>query len=192
MRNHEKLTVVQASILELDDTEMARLVAGCSAVASCLGHNMTFKGLFGPPRRLVAEATRRLCAAIHANQPEDLVKFALKNTTANFNRDLVEHRSFRQRLVIGLVRLVLPPHGDIEQAADYLRTVVGQSDPDIEWAAVRPDTLIDLDDVTDIDIHKSPTRAPIFAAGRTSRINVAQVLVFRQTSIILLSFLVGI
>jgi len=39
---------------------MAQHVAGCDAVASCLGHNLTFKRLFGKPRRLVTDAVRRL------------------------------------------------------------------------------------------------------------------------------------
>ena len=43
----------------------------------------------------------------------------------------------------------------------------------IEWAAVRPDGLIDKTEVTDYDIHKLPTRSAIFDAGTTSRINVA-------------------
>ena len=69
IRNHDNLSVTQASVLDLSDSEMARLVAGCGAVASCLGHNLSFKGLFGPPRRLVTDATGRLCEAIRANNP---------------------------------------------------------------------------------------------------------------------------
>ena len=59
------------------------------------------------------------------------------NTTGNSNRDLDEPISCGQKCVIGLLRLVLPPHVDNENAADYLRTQVGQNDPDIEWAPAR-------------------------------------------------------
>ena len=48
----------------MSDDELREQVQGCDAVASCLGHNLTFKGIFGHPRRLVADATRRLCQAI--------------------------------------------------------------------------------------------------------------------------------
>ena len=63
-------------------------------------------------------------------------------------------------------------HVDNENAADYLRTEVGQTDGTIEWAAVRPDNLIDESAVTAYEVHTSPIRDAIFAPGQTSRINV--------------------
>ncbi len=148
IRNHDNLSVIQASVLDLSDAELAQHVKGCDAVASCLGHNIDLKGIYGHPRKLVTDATRRLCEAIRANRPEKPIKFVLMNTTGNSNRDLNEPISFTQKCVIGLLRLLLPPHGDNEQAADYLRSKVGQNDKLIEWAAVRPDNLIDEDEVT--------------------------------------------
>jgi hypothetical protein len=172
LKRHSKLSVIEASVLDLSDTEMAQHVRGCEAVASCLGHNMSFKGLFGAPRRLVIEVTRRLCNAIKQNEPSEPVKFVLMNTAGNSNRDLNEPISFSQKCVIGLLRLLLPPHVDNEKAADYLRTEIGQKDQMIEWAAVRPDNLTDENGVTDYEVHPSPTRSAIFDAGLTSRINV--------------------
>ena len=67
----------------------------------------------------------------------------------------------------------MPPHADNEQAADFLRLTIGQRHPAVEWAVVRPDTLLNLAEVTPYDIHKSPTRSAIFDPGKTSRINVA-------------------
>ena len=166
------LSIIQASILDLSDAEIARHVSGCDAVASCLGHNMNFKGIYGQPRRLVTDATRRLCDAIRANKTTTPVKFVLMNTTGNRNRDLPEPISFGQKCVIGLLRLLLPPHVDNEKAADYLRTMVGKEDSTIEWAAVRPDSLIDESEVTEYEVYASPIRSAIFDAGKTSRINV--------------------
>ena len=171
LRNNDHLTVISASILELSDAEMAQLVNGCDAVASCLGHNLNLKGIYGQPRRLVTDATRRLCHAIKTNKSVTPTKFVLMNTTGNSNRDLSEPISLGQRLVIGLIRLLLPPQVDNEQAADYLRTEVGQKDQDIEWVAVRPDTLKDASEVTAYEVFHSPTRT-IFNPGATSRINV--------------------
>ena len=151
---------------------MAQHVNGCDAVASCLGHNLSWKGIYGHPRRLVTDATRRLCNAIKANKAEGPTRFVLMNTAGNSNRDLHEPVSFGQRCVIGLLRLLLPPHVDNEKAADYLRINIGQNDRAIEWAAVRPDSLINEDDVTEYEVHPSPTRSAIFNAGSTSRINV--------------------
>ena len=93
LRNHENLSVIQAAILDLSDTELAEYVQGCDAVASCLGHNMNWKGMYGEPRRLVTDATRRLCKAIKVNAPSQRVKFILMNTTGNSNRDLHEQIS---------------------------------------------------------------------------------------------------
>ncbi|MFD1162085.1 NAD(P)-dependent oxidoreductase [Hwangdonia seohaensis] len=166
------LEIISASILELSDTEMVEIVKDCQAVASCLGHNLTFKGIYGQPRKLVTDATRRLCHAIKSNYPQSPTKFVLMNTTGNRNRDLNEPISFAQKCVIGLLRLLLPPHVDNEKAADYLRTQIGQNNNFIEWVAVRPDGLINEDKVTAYEIHPSPTRSAIFNAGKVSRINV--------------------
>ena len=171
IKNHERLSIISASILELSDKEMTQHVSGCSAVASCLGHNMTFKGLFCKPRRLVTEATSRLCIAIKSNNSEATTKYVLMNTVANRNRDLNESIPFVQKCMIVLLRLFLPPHPDNEQAAEYLRTIIGQSDDAIQWTAVRPSTLIDAESVSEIEIYPSPTRS-IFKDGQISRINV--------------------
>jgi len=171
IKNHERLSVISASVLELSDEEMEQYVAGCKAVASCLGHNLTFKGLFGKPRRLVTEATQRLCAAIKANKSEASTKYVLMNTVANRNRDLNEPISFVQRCVIALLRLLLPPHPDNEGAAEYLRTVIGQKDNEIEWTALRPSGLIDEESASEIEVYPSPTRS-ILKDGQVSRINV--------------------
>lgn len=173
LRTHARLTIIQANLLDLSDAELAEQVQGMDAVASCLGHNLTFKGIYGHPRRLVTEATRRLCNAIKANQPVARIKYVLMNTTGNRNRDLNEPISLAQQVVIGLLRLLLPPHVDNEQAADYLRTQIGQQDGQIEWVAVRPDGLIDADEVTPYVTYPSPIRSAIFDAGQVSRINVA-------------------
>jgi len=70
---------------------------------------------------------------------ERTTKFVLMNTTGNRNRDLDERISFAQKCVIGLLRILLPPHVDNEKAADYLRTQIGQNNTAVEWVAVRPD-----------------------------------------------------
>lgn len=169
----DRLTVVRAGILDLGDHELAGLVADCQSVASCLGHNMSWKGIYGQPRRLVAEAARRLTQALAATRQAGPARFVLMNTAGNRNRGLDEPTAFGQRLVVGLIRLLLPPHADNEQAADYLQTAYAQGSPVVEWVVVRPDSLTDEATVTDYELHPSPTRSAIFDPGATSRINVA-------------------
>lgn len=171
-KTNEHLTIIEASVLDISEGEMAEYIQDCDAVASCLGHNINFKGIFGKPRKLVTDAVSLLSNAIIKNAPDKPVKFALMNTTGNRNRDLNEPISMAQRFVIFLLRLLLPPHVDNENAADYLRTQVGQKHKFIEWVAVRPDGLVDEDEVTEYEIHPSPTRSAIFDAGIVSRINI--------------------
>ena len=166
------LSLIVGNISEMSITELQGHLSDCDAVLSCLGHTLSLKGVYGQPRRLVTDAARDLCQAIEANNPTQPIKFILMNTTGNRNRDLVEPVSFAQHCVIGLLRLLLPPHVDNEQAADFLRTEIGSNHKCIEWAAVRPDGLIDEDEVTDYQLHASPTRSAIFDSGQTSRINV--------------------
>ncbi len=171
IRNHGRLSAICASVLELSDEELNQHVAGCTAVASCLGHNMTLKGIFGKPRRLVTEATQRLCAAIKTNTSDTSTKYVLMNTVANRNPDLNEPISFAKRCMIGLFRLLLPPHPDNEKAAEYLRTGIGQTDGAIQWAAVRPSALIDSESASEIEVYPSPMKS-ILRDGQISRINV--------------------
>jgi len=170
--NNERVKIISASLLDLSDKEMMELILDCHSIASCLGHNMNWKGIYGQPRKLVTDAARLLCNAIKANKPQNPVKYVLMNTTGNRNRDLNEPISVAQKCVIGLLRLLLPPHVDNEKAADYLRTQIGQNNQFIEWAAVRPDGLINSNEVTGYEIYSSPIRSAIFNPGKTSRINV--------------------
>lgn len=172
IREHRNISIIHASILELDQAEMKAAVKGCDTVVSCLGHNMTFKGMFCFPRRLVTDATRRLCDAIKSNTPEIPVRFILMNSSGVRNLDVVEQISFKQKCVMSLLRWLVPPHADNEQAADYLRTEIGQSDPEIEWIAVRPDGLVDKTMVSEYTVYPSPIKSAIFEAGTVSRINV--------------------
>lgn len=170
---HRNLHVVEAEISEMPERELARYLTECNAVFSCLGHNMTFKGLFGHPRRLVTDAVIKVTRAIESVHPDHKIKMVLMNTSGNSNRDIPEKPPFTQRLVIALVRMLLPPHADNEQAADFLRLQVGQNNENMEWVVVRPDSLINEEQVSNYDMYASPIRNALFDAGKTSRINVA-------------------
>ncbi|MEM8492512.1 MAG: NAD(P)H-binding protein [Pseudomonadota bacterium] len=164
---------VAASISELDETALSEHLAGCHAALSCLGHNLTFKGIFGEPRDLVSGAMDKLIRVIERQNCDHKTKIILMNTSGNSNRDIPEQPPLSQRLVISLVRALLPPHGDNERAADILRQLIGQNHQAIEWIAVRPGGLVDHGEVTEYDVLPSPDRNVIFNDGSASRINVA-------------------
>ncbi|MBR8538349.1 NAD(P)H-binding protein [Carboxylicivirga sediminis] len=172
-QTHEHIEIITASIAEMHPEQMVELLKDCQSVASCLGHRPSFKGIYGKPRRLVRDAVQLICECIQSNAPASPVKFVLMNTSGNANRDLNEPNPLKNRIVIGLLRVLIPPHPDNEQAADYLRVTIGQDNPYIQWVAVRPDGLINEDEVTDYELFPSPVRNPIFNPGKTSRINVA-------------------
>jgi nucleoside-diphosphate-sugar epimerase len=173
---NENLTMIKGNITEFTIEEMAEYIADCQSIVSCLGHNITWKGIYGKPRTLVKDSVDLLCKAIMRNAPEKSVRFVLMNTTGNRNRDLNEPISVMERIVTGLLRIFLPPHPDNEKAADYLRVHVGQNNPFIEWVAVRPDSLVNDETVSEYSLHESPTRSALFNPGKTSRINVANLM----------------
>lgn len=170
--DNKQVTIIKGNVSEMSLGELAGITADCQSVASCLGHNMTWKGIYGKPRKLVTNTVKLLCEAIISNSIQRSVKFVLMNTDGNRNRDLNEPISFTQKIVIVLLRLILPPHPDNEKAADYLRVDIGQDNSSIEWAAVRPSNLINDENVTEYSLHKSPIRSALFNPGKTSRINV--------------------
>ena len=173
LKNREGLEVTKGSLLDFTDAQLQVHVKGCDAIASCLGHNLSFKGIYFDPHRLVTNAVRRLTDAAIANLPTHKVRFILMNTAGNANRDLKESHTLGHKAVIQLLRWLLPPHVDNEQAADYLRTELGQNHEVIEWAAVRPDNLVDSNEVSEYELFESPIRDPLFDSGKTSRMNVA-------------------
>lgn len=174
IRNNENVKIFSTNILDLSVNDLSGIIEDCSSIACCLGHNLTFKGMYGQPRLLVTDAVKLISKAIIYNRNDNIVKFILMNTAGNSNRDLEEQISFAEKFAVGALRNLLPPHKDNEMAADFLRTSVGQNDNYIEWSVIRPDSLVDEEKVTKYDIYKSPMRSAIFDPGKTSRINVAQ------------------
>lgn len=172
-RSNGNLTIIQSPILDLSSDEIKEHLKNCDAAASCLGHNITAKGMFGKPRKLVRDAARKVCLEADHSSRNKPFRFVLMNTTGNRNENLQEKRTIGESLVTGLIRLLVPPHSDNEQAAEVLRREIGSDHRSIEWVAVRPDSLIDNEKTSPYDLFESPQRSPIFNPGKTSRINVA-------------------
>ncbi|MBI2417941.1 MAG: NAD(P)H-binding protein [Ignavibacteriales bacterium] len=172
IRTHANLTIKEAGILSLSDNELFEYIKDCNAFASCLGHNLSIKGIFGNPKMLVTDAVKRICGAIKFNNPSTPVKFILMSTTAYSNKANNPKQSFKEKLVFALLRKVLPPQLDNERAAEYLINNIGEGNKIIQWSLVRPDSLINEDSVTEYKVFPSQIRSPIFDAGKTSRINV--------------------
>jgi nucleoside-diphosphate-sugar epimerase len=168
----DRLSVTEGAILDLSDEQMKDLVQGTDAVVSTLGHNMNFSGLWGKPRRLVTDATKRLTSAMKETSPN--AKFILmgSNGVANPNGQDDVRPAF-ERAIIGTLRYTIPPHADNEEAAAYLSNMGTES---VEWSVVRPSDLID-GPVTPYDLEAKP-RPGLFSPGSpATRSNVADSMV---------------
>lgn len=177
IKNRGHIEVLKASILEIDNQMLKQYLSDVDAVISCLGHNITLKGLFGKPYTLVADALIRIVNSFNENNKNKTIKIIWMNTTACINKLQNEKFKNNENFVMKIMSFLLPPQRDNELSLGYLIDTVGISNKHIEWIAVRPDTLINEVEVSEYIIHPSPIRSPIFDAGKTSRINVADFMV---------------
>ena len=167
----ERLTTITETALTIDKQQLSSILGTVDAVICCLGHNLSWRGVYGPPLMLVKNSIQRVVESLPEQRTSPL-KLVLMNTTGNRNLDLNEAISLPQKIVLMILRCCLPPHLDNERSANLLRQDYKDNNK-IEWIAVRPDGLVDEINVSAYTQHESPTRSAIFDAGKTSRINVA-------------------
>jgi nucleoside-diphosphate-sugar epimerase len=170
--DNSKLTVVEANLLSLSDEDLLRQVRGCDAVISCLGHVTSFKGVLGPPHDLVTRATTRLCRGIETLQPAKPAKFILMNSVSvNHPGGLDTRRGMFEKAIMWILRGLIPPAKDNQQAANFLYGNIGMTNPFLQWVAVRPDTLLE-GDVSEYTLHEGLVSS-LFAPDSTNMANVA-------------------
>lgn len=166
------LTVAEADLATLPGEELRRLMAGCDAVVSCLGHNVSLRGVFGPPRDLVARSVERLCDMAAALRPAAPVRLILMSSVSvNRPARADARRGVGERAFTWLLRALLPPARDNQLAADFLALEVGADAPFVEWVVVRPDSLVD-GDVSAYRTHDGIVSS-LFRADGTRFANVA-------------------
>jgi len=169
---HAGLVVVEADLLSLGDEDLLRHLRGCDAVISCLGHVISLKGVFGPPRDLVTRATARLCQLIEASQPDAPLRFILMSSVSvNHPRARESRRGAFDNMVLWLLRGLVPPARDNQRAADFLHEQVGTRNPFVRWVAVRPDSLLE-GNAAGYSLHETLVNS-LFKPGSTNMENVA-------------------
>ena len=169
------LELVEASVLSLSDDELRRCVRDCTAVISCLGHVLTLKGVMGPPRDLVTRAVTRVCRAIEAERPPWPVRLVLMTSVSVHQPGPVDaRRGGLERAFLWLLRAVLPPARDNQLAADFLREDVGADHPWVQWAVVRPDSLLE-GEASGYHLHDGLVNG-VFRPGRTTMSSLAHFL----------------
>ncbi|SFF97053.1 NAD(P)H-binding [Halobacillus alkaliphilus] len=176
IQDHSLVETVKGNINELTDSDMSALLHDCTIIISCLGHNVSFKGMFGNPRYLVFDTIKRITETIKKD-PAKNMKLILMSTTAYTNPLSGEKNSIAEKIIFSFLTLLLPPHRDNVKAANHLVITTGQEDKNINWIAVRPDSLINEMEKSSYEIYESKIRGPLFNAGKTSRINVSHFMV---------------
>ena len=164
------IEIIKGNVNDFEAAKIKDIVKDCNSVICCLGHNISFKGIFGSPRKLVSNTIAKI---VEAQRFLDLnSKLILMSTTAYTNKKIDELDNFGEKMVFSVLKLVLPPHKDNMLAANYLVYKLGNN-TNIEWVAVRPDSLFDDENVSKYEIHSNKIRSAIFNPGKTSRINVS-------------------
>jgi hypothetical protein len=167
-----QLRVVEADLLSLGGEDLIAQVRGCDAVISCLGHVISVKGVLGPPRDLVTRATARLCQAIRESRPGAPVKFILMSSVSVNHPEAPDtRRGALERVLLWVLRRLVPPAKDNQGATDFLHGVIGMGNPLVQWVAVRPDTLLE-GDVSDYSLHETLVSS-LFKPASTNMANVA-------------------
>jgi hypothetical protein len=172
LTGNPNLALVEADLLSLPDEDLRRHLRGRDAVISCLGHVLSLRGVLGPPHDLVARATARLCRGIEALQPAAPVKLVLMSSVSVHRPGgLDTRRGALERAFMWLLRGLVPPARDNQQAADFLLGNLGSGDRFVQWTVVRPDSLLE-GDVSEYAVHEGLVNS-LLAPGSTSMANVA-------------------
>lgn len=170
----KRIEIVKGNINDFDGQKFKDLVKDCNFVFCCLGHNISLKGIYGSPHKLVYNTVAKLIESLQIQKMNS--KFILMSTTAYTNKKNGESDTLLESFVLSVLKFFLPPHKDNMLAANYLVYKLG-SNTNLDWVAVRPDSLIDEENVSNYEIHNNKIRSPIFDPGKTSRINVSHYMV---------------
>lgn len=180
-----RLTIVEGTVLDMSEAELQQKMttpeqrqSPFDAIVSCLGHNLTFRGLFGHPRRLVSETVERLIQNDNICS-KTATQFILMNSDGVFIEGTDDLRTRSEQCIIFLLRHLIAPHADNEAAAAYLMTQEKKQQYS-NWVVVRPTDLVDPkpeeDACTSYVVYDKPVGS-LFGGGQVSRANTARFMV---------------
>jgi len=175
VRANERFEAVEASVLDIPASDLAKHLDGVDRIVSCLGHNPTAKGIFGKPYYLCTEAIELVHKAILSTPADRKYKVVLMNTIGTPHPDGSDKTSAMQRAALKLLACCVPPVRDNNSALMYMHKQIGTKDPRIEWAVVRPDGLLEGDEVTEYEAMANPSTT-LFNPGVVRRSNVAHLM----------------
>lgn len=167
------LVVKEASIGDLSTEDFKELTNGCGSIVCCLGHNLTFKGMY-KDGLFLQKAVKELTS----NMPQGC-RFVLMGSDGVAHPDGVTDpkRTRFERGILFLLRWLVPPHVDNEKTALYLSENSG-----FDWTVVRPGDLYNKEDETThtnaegYKIYDHPIGS-LFGDNSTARSDVADFMV---------------
>mmetsp|Transcript_16534 Transcript_16534/g.20064 ORF Transcript_16534/g.20064 Transcript_16534/m.20064 type:complete len:241 (-) Transcript_16534:134-856(-) len=157
---HDNLSVCQGSVLDLSEEVFTEEVEGSRAVVSCLGHVISFQGMYGQPRYLCRDTVKKTFETIEKLGAPS--KFILVNTVGVLNPAGDSKRGFLSRLAVSIIEFLIPPARDNKAAAWYLSKDVG-TDSAMKWVSVRPCGLLE-EEMSDYDVHECSFPGALFNA----------------------------
>lgn len=178
--DHDLLSIKEGSLLDMTSYDIENSVRDAKAVICCLGHSMDFNGIFGDPKHLVSDSVKKVTDALLKTSGQSIVhsvpkKFILMSSAGVDHPDATDdRRSWIDRSMLYLIRRLIPPHSDNEEAGLVLHRIGKAST--IDWVAVRPTNLVNNDNNTDYVIFDKPNGS-LFGNTQVSRQNVAKFMV---------------
>lgn len=169
LKSNPNLHILTGNVLSMNELELTEVLSGVETVISCLGHNLNMKGIYGKPHYLVSDSVKKI---LNAGKTTGVKKFILMNTTGCINVKEGETYTKAEKTAMKIMSALLPPQQDNERALAFLMQNYPQEKTEIEWTAVRPDTLIQDTSVSPYSVYNTVQRSPIFNSGKVSRINV--------------------
>lgn len=187
-----QLDIMEAAVLDVPTKDVMEYTADVDVVICCLGHNLTFRGIFGHPKTLVTDAVTCFYQALQTHQKSQKKshnkKFLLMGSDGVAWEGHDDARSFIERCILSLLRYCIPPHRDNETAAAYLLSQCeAKQDMLVPWVIVRPTDLVNNDVATPATRPATTATTPyqlfgkpqgsLFGSGTAHRTNVADCLV---------------
>ena len=178
-----------------------RYVRECECVVSCLGHNLTLKGMFGRPRQLCVETVRQVCDAVARQKgarkdiasSEEEQKKEDENANTNTNNEPLclivvstegvsrfdgadPKRGALERALLKALYVLLPPMKDNVEVVRFLHELKETNETSTPSHRVVEFCAVRPSDMRDGE--ESPHEAHaelqngLFDAGNTTRANV--------------------
>lgn len=134
--------VVVGSVLDLNSDQLAKIMQGCGAVVSCLGHDINH--MWAEPKMLCRDTSRLVYDAARYSQSSTPLRYVTVSTTGVDSPDGSDRpQGVLESWILSALEAFLPPVSDNVENAKFLAKQRQRQQGSIEFAAVRPDDLVD-------------------------------------------------